>query len=1180
MPPALRRRRMHEPDEPAPPPLFVAPLFGAIMAPQSAPLAFNPVTAATGGEDSDPPPAPAPGIPLFDGTPQRLYDHARPRHFGAPGGPCPDDPLDTTLPVESVLARLRVHQDGQPPRFQAVAPPAHTAASRGDLAGLQRVHASDPAALYALDGEGRSVLCVAAEAGSRGVVQWLVELHPADWPAAYHVAPGPPAGAPRLAADSLLGRTHPALAAARMGRVDVAGYLVDAWPLEVVTERADWAAPLPTLDALHELATHTLAAMLVCAACVAACCACRAVVLAAWAIPWRGYIPSPFPVVVYSLFLARWLWEDSAMRPSMRPLHIAMGVTPCAVAQLLGTWTTALLWRWSAFAPARLLPRFIVAWAPLAGATGLAMLLVVIAHSLRRVWREEADSEAPPAAASDPCGRAPPRRMVWWWPLRRASRRVLVPAFDMADVQLRVLRHLAMHAQRDALLAWIGRRDVALLLRAVNDATARSDGDAVECWTRATPLPRLPAAAGRAVCVRASAARAFAAAPPPALVAVPSADTWPLDDAQVRWAAARALLRSLAALLLSQLPPPSAWLDALLCGAAAPPQLGGRAPWRRSCALRLRLPYHPREATACFAATLVYLAHSRQLAALHAVSHAAWAFCAKAPRGQVRLVSVAPRGAAADDSSSSSSSSSSSHGRAAPAPPPCVDPRRLWPAPEFVCLGGAYTLLPHSDAARLHMDLLPMWASSFALAQRWYGHRHHHSAHDQGTDPMLFLARAIELARPRSGNPDLLADVASSQFDALMALSGSTVPASALLFLTSLKTRMGGRPRRDTPALYHACDVACALLYPAAFAVAIAAALLGALAGVALLSDPVGVTVRVAEATLERSALLWTYGEALLGGLVYGSNADAYDELREAAPAVPLPTDALRRSLLRARRGGGGGGGGAAGDARAATTGASPSSSTEAPVDEVDLDADVPPDMIDPVMQGLLGDPVAAFDGHTYSRAALARWVDTCVFAQRPATSPLTNLPLGATLQPAKSPFELDLLRVGVHVALPLPRRWAEYLAGLYPAVPNPIRAARIALHWSYVAAADRAYMLSYARFMGNLWCWALRRVRVVTLVTLVARLLGDALLLLGELGACAASLALAVAAGLAFVSSSLSYVLVFRAPVVCGCRAARAAPPHRYVARGVYWAVYVAVIFGWLCGGWYAHLAWPRARG
>jgi hypothetical protein len=230
-------------------------------------------------------------------------------------------------------------------------------------------------------------------------------------------------------------------------------------------------------------------------------------------------------------------------------------------------------------------------------------------------------------------------------------------------------------------------------------------------------------------------------------------------------------------------------------------------------------------------------------------------------------------------------------------------------------------------------------------------------------------------------------------------------------------------------------------------------------------------------------------------------------------------------------------------------------------------------------MQTLLADPVGAFDGHTYSGAALEQWVLTCMLAQRPTTSPLTNVPFSALWSRGVP------LRVGsIVVVLGLPPSWVAQLAACFPAVPNPVRAARIALHWAYVAAADRGYMLAYARFMGQLAGWSLGRVRVWTLAGRLAALGVAVALLLGELGACAASLALAAAAGLACVAAHVSHILVFRAPVVCGCRAARAAAPHRYVARSAGWAVYVAVCFGALWAAWAAALAAgvvarPRAR-
>jgi len=151
----------------------------------------------------------------------------------------------------------------------------------------------------------------------------------------------------------------------------------------------------------------------------------------------------------------------------------------------------------------------------------------------------------------------------------------------------------------------------------------------------------------------------------------------------------------------------------------------------------------------------------------------------------------------------------------------------------------------------------------------------------------------------------------------------------------------------------------------------------------------------------------------------------------------------------------------------------------------------------------------------------------------------------------------------------------AQFFAGLYPAVPNPVRAVRIALYWSHVAAADRSFMLRYTRYTRRLAEWALTRLRILPVAKLLAVLVVQLLLLVGELCACAASLALAAAASVAFVSSSIAFALVFRAPVVCGCRAAHAAAaPHRYVARAVYWAVFLVVAFVALVGFWYAVLS------
>jgi uncharacterized protein YbgA (DUF1722 family) len=41
----------------------------------------------------------------------------------------------------------------------------------------------------------------------------------------------------------------------------------------------------------------------------------------------------------------------------------------------------------------------------------------------------------------------------------------------------------------------------------------------------------------------------------------------------------------------------------------------------------------------------------------------------------------------------------------------------------------------------------------------------------------------------------------------------------------------------------------------------------------------------------------------------------------------------------------------------------------------------------------LLTDPINAADGHTYQRAELERWIETCRVKQQPLTSPMTKEP-------------------------------------------------------------------------------------------------------------------------------------------------------------------------------------------
>jgi len=49
----------------------------------------------------------------------------------------------------------------------------------------------------------------------------------------------------------------------------------------------------------------------------------------------------------------------------------------------------------------------------------------------------------------------------------------------------------------------------------------------------------------------------------------------------------------------------------------------------------------------------------------------------------------------------------------------------------------------------------------------------------------------------------------------------------------------------------------------------------------------------------------------------------------------------------------------------------------------------------------LLTDPITAKDGHTYQRAELERWIETCRVKQQPLTSPMTKEPMYSMISPS-----------------------------------------------------------------------------------------------------------------------------------------------------------------------------------
>ena len=49
----------------------------------------------------------------------------------------------------------------------------------------------------------------------------------------------------------------------------------------------------------------------------------------------------------------------------------------------------------------------------------------------------------------------------------------------------------------------------------------------------------------------------------------------------------------------------------------------------------------------------------------------------------------------------------------------------------------------------------------------------------------------------------------------------------------------------------------------------------------------------------------------------------------------------------------------------------------------------------------LMTDPINAADGHTYQRAELERWIETCRVKQQPLTSPMTKEPMASMFFPA-----------------------------------------------------------------------------------------------------------------------------------------------------------------------------------